>query len=371
MSAIDRKPRRETHLARLVVALLLVALGLWISSNFLPALVWAVVICVAIDPLHMRMRGRWPGPKERVAIAGAITALVAAGILIPLAIGVAQAAREVRAVAAWVAQAQSTGLPVPVWVHQLPVARQAVTHWWEENLLTPASATLQIQHLRSSAFAADTRFIGSNLLRGLVTFSFTLIAMFFLLRDRDTILEQLRRAGDRLFGASGERVGYQAVLSIRGTIDGLVLVGIGEGAVMAVAYVVLGVPNPLLLGGLTAVAAMIPFGAALILSIAAALLLAQGAVGAAIAVGVIGLIVVGIADHFIRPILIGGATRLPFLWVLIGILGGVESFGLLGLFIGPATMAVLIMLWREYIDGPPPKASALGQSSRESTDSQE
>ena len=50
-----------------------------------------------------------------------------------------------------------------------------------------------------------------------------------------------------------------------------------------------------------------------------------------------------------RPVLIGGATRLPFLWVLLGILGGVESFGLLGLFVGPAVMAVLVMLWREWV----------------------
>jgi predicted PurR-regulated permease PerM len=66
---------------------------------------------------------------------------------------------------------------------------------------------------------------------------------------------------------------------------------------------------------------------------------------------VIGLVIVGIADHFVRPALIGGATRLPFLWVLIGILGGVESFGIIGLFIGPATMAVLVMLWRDFIGG--------------------
>ena len=71
-----------------------------------------------------------------------------------------------------------------------------------------------------------------------------------------------------------------------------------------------------------------------------------------------------VADHFIRPALIGGATRLPFLWVLIGILGGVETLGLLGLFIGPAAMAVLVMLWREFLHGqveeapPSPKPSS-------------
>jgi predicted PurR-regulated permease PerM len=131
-----------------------------------------------------------------------------------------------------------------------------------------------------------------------------------------------------------------------------VLVGLGVGAIMAAAYFALGVPHPLMLGALTAVAAMIPFGAAVLIGLAALMLLGQGAVGGAIAIVVLGALVVFIADHFLRPVLIGGATRLPFLWVLIGILGGVEAFGLLGLFIGPAVMAALILLWRELVAAP-------------------
>lgn len=52
-------------------------------------------------------------------------------------------------------------------------------------------------------------------------------------------------------------------------------------------------------------------------------------------------------DHFVRPVLIGGATRLPFIWVLLGILGGVSAWGLVGLFVEPAIMAALILIWRE------------------------
>ena len=63
-----------------------------------------------------------------------------------------------------------------------------------------------------------------------------------------------------------------------------------------------------------------------------------------------GVVVVFVADHFVRPVLIGGAVRLPFLWVLLGILGGLETFGILGLFLGPAVMAALISLWREWTD---------------------
>jgi predicted PurR-regulated permease PerM len=58
-----------------------------------------------------------------------------------------------------------------------------------------------------------------------------------------------------------------------------------------------------------------------------------------------------VADHFVRPSLIGKTTRLPFLWVLLGILGGVETWGLLGLFLGPAIMAALMLLWREWSEG--------------------
>ena len=89
-------------------------------------------------------------------------------------------------------------------------------------------------------------------------------------------------------------------------------------------------------------------------------MLATGSAVAAIALFAVGMVVIFVADHAIRPALIGGATRLPFLWVLLGILGGVESFGLLGLFVGPAIMAALILLWRDWtanVHDPAPAAS--------------
>src|ERR1700726_2778637 len=98
---------------------------------------------------------------------------------------------------------------------------------------------------------------------------------------------------------------------------------------------------------------MIPFAAAIAVGLATLVLLGNGAFGAAIIVILAGLMVTFVADHFVRPKLIGGATKLPFptklpfLWVLLGILGGVENFQLLGLFLGPAIMAALMLLWRE------------------------
>ena len=92
------------------------------------------------------------------------------------------------------------------------------------------------------------------------------------------------------------------------------------------------------------------------------MLLGNGAFGAAIIVILAGLMVTFVADHFVRPKLIGGATKLPFLWVLLGILGGVENFQLLGLFLGPAIMAALMLLWRELTGAP--SASVAGKRLR-------
>lgn len=341
---------RTQQVARLVLVVGLVVLGLWVAHRFLPALLWALVIAVAVDPLHLKLRA-WLHGTHRVVIPATITTLAALAVLAPLGFGITQAIREAHDVALWVAAAEANGVPVPEWVTRLPMGADAVAAWWQAHLATPAAASEQLKVLRASEWLSESRVIGSSVLHRAVIFGFTLLTLFFVLRDRDTLIGQAKLGAEKLFGAAGERVGVQALRSVRGTIDGLVLVGLGVGALMALVYLLLGVPHPLLLGALTAIAAMIPFGAPVVFALAAVLLLVQGSVAGAIAVVAIGATVVFVADHFIRPAMIGGATRLPFLWVLIGILGGVETLGLLGLFIGPAAMAVLAMLWREFLAG--------------------
>jgi predicted PurR-regulated permease PerM len=179
-------------------------------------------------------------------------------------------------------------------------------------------------------------------------FGFMLIALFFVLQAGSRLSTQLSSAARRAFGADGALLLSRMVASVRGTVTGLVVVGIGEGALLGVAYVFAGVPHAALLGAITALAAMLPFCAPLTFGAAALWLLVHGSTSVAIALAVFGFVVVFVAEHFVRPILIGGATRLPFLLVLFGILGGAETFGLIGLFIGPAVMTVLMMLWHEW-----------------------
>ncbi len=337
--------------AALVIGLL--ALGLWTIHRFLPALVWAGILAIAVWPYYCRVGRRYPPGTRNVLLPLLFTAGITLVIVGPLAIALWQAGREAVALAAWIDEVRRTGLPPPAWLSAIPLAGGHAMAWWQQNLADPQRAAALLNGIAPSHYLAAGGQVGAAVLHRATLLGFTLLSLFFLFRDGTHLTERLRIAGNRAFGPSGERLGRQVVASIHGTVDGLVLVGLGEGFVLGLAYAATGVPHPALLGVMTAVGGMIPFGAPLIFGLAALLLLMQGAPGGAASIVALGVAVTFVADHFIRPALIGGATRLPFLWVLLGILGGLEAWGLLGLFLGPAVMAALILLWREWTEPHP------------------
>ena len=326
--------------------------GLYLLENFLRAMTWAAIFAIAVWPLYVRAQRRWPPGRHDVLLPSVFTLLVALVFLVPLVFGGIIIGRELASLYRMGIEWQKTGIPLPDAIARLPFGADTVSGWWTANLGDPASISELLGRLDREQFMAYSHEFGSQMLHRAVIFGFTILTVFFLFKDGENLARQMLVAATRAFGHRGGRLGAQLVASVHGTVDGLVLVGIGEGVLIGIAYAVAGVPHFVLFGAATAVAAMVPFGAPLVFGAASLILVAKGATGAAIAVFAFGFVVAFVADHMIRPALIGGATRLPFLWVLFGILGGVETFGLLGLFVGPAIMAALILLWREWTAGP-------------------
>ena len=339
---------RSQRIALGVLGLVLTLLGLFTLHDFLPALAWAVVFAIAVWPLYWRAQRRWPPGKHNLLLPLAFTVAIALIFIVPLALIGLKAAREAQGVLVWMGHARHAGVSVPHWIDALPFGADSARNWWQHHLSDPGDANALFESLRPGRSFAMTRQVGGQVAHRLTLFAFTIITLFFLFRDGDAVTQQMLVAGRRAFGMRGERIGRQIVASVHGTVDGLVLVGIGEGVVMGGAYAIAGTPHPTLFGVLTAVAAMIPFCAAIAIGLAAVLAVANGTAITGIVLFAFGMLVVFVSDHFIRPVLIGGTTKLPFLWVLLGILGGVETWGLFGLFVGPAIMAALILLWREW-----------------------
>jgi predicted PurR-regulated permease PerM len=339
---------RPQQVAKAALALLLTALGVWTLHRYLPALLWAAILAIAVWPLFQRAMRRWPPGKHNILLPMVFTLGLGLVLIAPLVLVAVQAGREVHGVYHSLATIRTEGMPAPAWLSRLPAGSQEATKWWNENLTNPEDAKALLQRARGSDFMSNSGELGANIAHRVVLFGFTLLTLFFLFKDGDHLKDQMLRAGARAFGPAGERIGRQMIASVHGTVDGLVLVGLGEGFILGIGYLIAGVPHPTLFGLFTAIAAMVPFGAPLVFGIAALMLLVQGQVAWAIVILVLGFVVTFVADHFVRPTLIGSATRLPFLWVLLGILGGVETWGLVGLFLGPAIMAALMLLWREW-----------------------
>jgi predicted PurR-regulated permease PerM len=178
----------------------------------------------------------------------------------------------------------------------------------------------------------------------------SLIALFVILRSGNRVAGELLATADRILGEPGEGLVEKTVDAIRATVNGAVIVAIAEGLLIGVGYVLAGVPNPALFTVLTIAFAMVPFGAWAAFTAAAVAVVAGG--GSGIAAGALlawGAAVMLSGDQFFWPLLLGGTARLPFLFAFVGIFGGLASFGLVGLFLGPVIMAAVLTIWREWI----------------------
>jgi len=335
---------------RIVIALALLALTAWMAADFLTALAWAIVIAITTWPLYVRFAALIPPPLRRIVAPLLFTLLVGIVLLIPLMLALQQLAQASDAIVRWIAELQQSGVPVPAWIAQLPFTGDLLVNWWKTNLSDPQAAGQWLRGVNLESFTNWTRALGGEVLHRLMLFFITLLALFFLYRDGAWLSEHALATADRFIGDPGERLATKVVEAVRGTVNGTVVVAVVQGIILGVGYALVGSPDALLLALLTIAFAMLPLGLAMAVSLISLLLLAQG-FGAlpVLALFVFGMAVTIIGDNFIWPALVGRSARLPFLLALIGVLGGVQAFGLIGLFIGPVIMAVVLVIWREWI----------------------
>jgi predicted PurR-regulated permease PerM len=332
------------RVARTALIVAIVAINVWMLWRFVPALTWACVLAIATWPLRQMLARRGMG---KTAIATVLTLVLAFLLVLPLiGLGI-EAARDSGSVVHWIDDVRQHGLGTPDWLARIPVVGSSLTAWWQENLAEPGAARALFGRAETSGFFSFTRTLGIAVANRVTILIFTLLTLFFLYRDGVRVTEEAHAIAQRMFGPSGGQIGKDTVAAVRGTVNGLVLVGLAEGLLLGIAYEATRVPHAALLGLVTAVLATVPFGAPVVFILCAIYLFVQAQTTAAIVLLIIGFVVTFVADHFVRPILIGSTTRLPFLWVLLGILGGLETFGLIGLFVGPAIMSVLITMWRD------------------------
>lgn len=337
----------ETRLALGLFLGLLLFLSYRVLNLFLAPVTWAVILAFLTWPVYIRVR-RWLG--GRVNISALLMTLLLAGVFaLPLFWIITMLRNEVPAVyhlMLGVIERGPEALP-PV-VNRIPWLGEEIRRLMELIAVDPAGLREQIGEW-AKPWVDETLSILGDIGRTAFKAGFALLTAFFLYRDGWSVLDQARRM---LAGFLGGRAGgYLRAIgdTTRAVLYGLVLTALMQGVLAGLGYWVAGVEAPALLGVLTAVLALVPFGAPVVWGLVSIGLLVIGETFAAIGLALWGAIIISQIDNLFRPLLISNATRIPYLLVLFGVIGGISAFGLVGLFLGPAVIAVLLAVWREWL----------------------
>jgi len=344
---------RSRRIARVIFALAVLALGLWIARDFLLPVAWAVIIAVALWPLYDRLVAFMPHRMRTLLGPLLFTIAICLVLIIPLVFAAVQLASQAQNAIEWLARVQENGIPPPSWLARIPVVSGWAVSWWQAHLSDPRAAGDLLGSIEADTVTTPLRKFVPQLLQRVALFFFVLLTLFFVFRDGEGFGRRFLALVDQWLGDPGERVAENLARVIRGTVNGTVLVALGEGTLIGIGYFATGVPQPLLFAALTVAFALLPFGAWVVFSVAALVLFFQGA-GLLTVFGLFafGAAVMLIGDNLVQPALIGEAGRLPLLIALISIFGGMRTFGLIGLFLGPVIMSVLLTIWREWIYPP-------------------
>ena len=332
---------------RALSAAALVAAALYLLHGLIAPILWAGLIAVATWPLHDRLRAA-VGTRFQVSSALLLTAVVVVLIVVPFGYIALRGWHEAPALLRLWASSQQAGLPAPDWVGTLPGVGGWATRQWNDTLGQPGALGSTVHSLLGRLNVAAGRTLFAYLGHHAMALFFCVAVLFFIYLDGDALALQINTVLIRLLGPAGPRTRLLVVRSVRGAVNGLVLVGLGVAVLMTIAYVVAGAPHPAALGLATGLLGMVPFGAMLVLALVVLYLFAVGMTTAALALGVFGAIAIFAADHFVRPLFMAGSAQLPLVLALLGIVGGLETFGVLGLFLGPPLLAVVAAVWREY-----------------------
>ncbi|MBB2834731.1 UNVERIFIED_ORG: putative PurR-regulated permease PerM [Rhizobium esperanzae] len=349
-SAPTRTPLIPSISAARWLLVLIVAAGVYFFYGFLVPVLAALVIGFASWPLYRKLLARVGGNTTIAATIAII--MIVTFLVIPIGFAATYTTGEVRTWLAWAIHANRSGASTPGWIAALPFAGPYFDELWTKYIGSPGALGELIQAVSGAHIGNIYRAVlaaGGGAFHLLLTLLFMLIALFFVYRDGFSFSKQLDMLGERILPNRWERISRVVPATISSTVMGMTLIAIGEGIVLGLAYWIAGVPSPVTLGVLTGVMALIPGGAPLSFTLVSIYLLASGSHVAGVGLFVWGTVELFIVDKTLRPKLVGGPIKLPFLPTFFGLVGGVKTMGFLGLFIGPVLMALIVAIWREWI----------------------
>jgi len=334
---------------RILMGLLLGGVGVGcalVLTPFFSAILWAAILVFTTWPVFLQLRTRLGGHGRWAA--GLMVALTSLVVVLPLGLAAPDSAAEVNNLRTLVQDAIRAGLPhAPGWVGDIPVIGNTLTDLWNRwaDDLSVLGEALR-PYLGLIAEGGFVLLLG--VAQGVLLFLVALFVAFFFYVHGEPIAARLAVILHRIAGDRAERLIAVTGATVRGTVYGILGTALVQGILTSLGLWVSGVPRPVLLGAVAGLLSVLPIGAPMVWIPASLWLLGTDQIGWGIFMAIWGAVAISGSDNIIRPWFIARGAQLPFLLTVLGILGGAVAFGLLGIFLGPALLAVGYTLMNEW-----------------------
>lgn len=329
-----------------LLLLLLVSLAFfWVLWPFYGAVFWGAIFALMFSPLFLRLLQKMPQKRTLAALLTVSTILVL--VILPVGLIIALLTQEAGSVYQRVQSgelsfsrySQQIYDALPTWITGL-LDRSGLTNLGLIQARVSDSLTKGSQFIATQALS-----IGQNAFDFFVSFFIMLYLMFFFLRD-GAALSRLIKEAIPMEAEIKRNIFSKFTTVIRATVKGNIAVAVLQGALGGLIFWFLGIHAPVLWGTLMAFLSLLPaVGAALVWVPVAIYFLATGALWQGALLIAFGVLVIGLVDNILRPVLVGKDTKMPDYVVLVSTIGGMSLFGLNGFVIGPVIAAMFMAAW--------------------------
>lgn len=361
----------DRTLLNTLLAFSLIVVGGWLLGKillpFFSPIAWALIVGIITFPAYQHLLRLLKGRETRAA--GLMTLAVILLLVVPVISLISVLAREVAALYQLISESINSG-GVDRLYQQLSTDPRFAYYLTQIKDYLGDSFNLS-ESLLANSREALAKLLGfltallTNSFGFLMDMLFMLFVLFFVYHDGQRAMQWLRCMVPLDSGLQA-RLSQVVQNVLSGFIFGTLLTSLVQGALAGAAYLMFGVPSPLLLAVLTAIGGLIPVvGTAIIWLPAAIYLYLQGAVIKALILVVWGFFVVGMSDNLVKPLFMSSRVTLPLLPIMIGAFGGLAAFGVLGAIFGPLLLAILYEL---YVVEPEPLPDEAVQLAKQETD---
>ena len=338
--------------ARSFYAALIIVLSAWVLHSFAEALLAACVAAIASWPLYRKFSAGLPCRMARSTAPLLFTAAMTVFVLAPMMFALGALLAEAHALLLEIAAADQEGIAVPLWLKDVPGAGHWLAVRWESGLSRPGALSTWLERVDLAALLTGANSLGRFLARHLLIIVFTILMLFFLYREGESLARAVRGLLRDRIGQRAEGYVEVANRAVRASVNSMLLVGLFDGFACWIAYAIAGAPHAALWAAITGALALVPFlGYAAVAALTLQLAMAAATAPALLSFG-FGCLALLCGDKIVRPMIAHDGTRLPFVWVLMGCLGGFEVLGLVGLVVGPVLLALARELWEERVRAP-------------------